>query len=58
MTASNNVMLANSCWEFVASWNRDPEAVESLGLALEYLKKIEDSTLQCGLFLGMIYLFD
>lgn len=49
LTASNNVMLANSCWEFVAGWNRDPEAVESLELALEYLKKIDDSTLQCGL---------
>lgn len=37
---TSSVLLANLCWEFAMSWNRDVSQLESLAAALSVLRQI------------------
>jgi len=37
---TSSVLLANLCWEFVMSWNKDITQLESLAAALNVLQYI------------------
>jgi len=40
--------MSNCVWEYVVTWNRDPEVTYALKQAIVYLRAVENASLQHG----------
>lgn len=45
---TNSVLLANLCWEFAMSWNKDVTQLDSLATALTVLRQIPMKNMKHG----------
>ncbi|KAL4238914.1 Rab3 GTPase-activating protein non-catalytic subunit [Mactra antiquata] len=56
-SVENDVLFSNCCWEYSVLWNKQPEEVEYLKSALDFLRLVQNAMLRQGVCSMMWHMF-